>query len=94
MTCNSNGAGGSGGGSESLSRDFRGRAHPPPRKFLDSKYLSCKALEHLSFLEIDLNGTKIITVQDYKSTKHYCGWKCRYRVLKLRLKRVTYESKI
>ena len=30
-----NGAGGSGGGSESLSRDFRGQS--PLRKFLDSK---------------------------------------------------------
>ena len=56
-----NGAGGSGGGSVSLSWDFRGWS--PLRKFLDSK-------EHLNQLEIDLNAAEIITVQDYKSTKH------------------------
>ena len=33
------------------------------RKFLGSK-------EHLNQLERDLNATKIITVQDYKSTRH------------------------
>ena len=56
-----NGAGGSGGGSESLSGDFRGQS--PLRKFLGSK-------EHLNQLETDLNLAEIITVQDYKSTKH------------------------
>ena len=58
-----NGAQGSGGGgvcSESLSGDFRG-LHPL-RKFLGAK-------EHLDRLKIDLNATKIITVQNYKCTK-------------------------
>ena len=61
-----NRAGGSGEGSESLSRDFRGWS--PLKKLLGSK-------EHLNYLEIDLNEAKIITVQDYKSTKHQCVWK-------------------
>ena len=61
-----NRARGSGEGSESLSGDFRGWS--PLKKFLGSK-------EHLKYFEIDLNEVKIITVQDYKSTKHQCGWK-------------------
>ena len=55
------GAGGSWGGSESLSGDFRGQS--PLRKFLGFK-------EYLNWLEIDLNAAEIIIFQDYKSTKH------------------------
>ena len=44
------------GGSEPLSRGFRGWS--PIRKFLGSK-------EHLDWLKIDLNALKIKTVQDY-----------------------------
>ena len=58
---NVNGARGSGGDSDSLSGDFRGRSHL--RKFLGSK-------EHLNQFEIDFNAAEIITVQDYESTKH------------------------
>ena len=50
---NVNGAGGSGGSSESLSRDFRWQS--PLRKVLGSK-------EHLNYLEIDLNAAEIIPV--------------------------------
>ena len=46
-----NRAGGSGGCSETLSRDFRRQS--PQRKFLGSK-------EHLDWLKIDLNAAKII----------------------------------
>ena len=55
-----NRVGGSGGHSESLSKDFRGKS--PLRKCLGSK-------EHLDWLKIDLNVAKIITVQDNKCTK-------------------------
>ena len=44
------------GGSEPLSRGFRGWS--PIRKFLGSK-------EHLDWLKIDLNALKIKTVEDY-----------------------------
>ena len=49
------------GGSEFLSRGFRGWS--PLRKFLDSK-------EHLDWLKIDLNAVEIRTVQDYIRTKN------------------------
>ena len=54
------GAGGSGGCSESLSRDFRGQSCL--RNFFGSK-------EHLDQFEIDLDVAEIITVQDYKCKK-------------------------
>ena len=49
------------GGSESISRGFRGWS--PLRKFLGSK-------EHLDWLKIDLNAVNIRTVQDYICTKN------------------------
>ena len=49
------------GGSESISRGFRGWS--PLRKFLGSK-------EHLDWLKIDLNAVEIRTVQDYIRTKN------------------------
>ena len=49
------------GGSEFLSRGFRGWS--PQRKFLGSK-------EHLDWLKIDLNAVEIRTVQDYIRTKN------------------------
>ena len=49
------------GHSEPHNQGFRGRSSL--RKFLGSK-------EHLDWLKIDLNVAKIITVQDYKCTKH------------------------
>ena len=60
-----NGARGSGGGGgmgccEPISRGFRWQSRL--RKFLGYKY-------HLDWLKIDLNATKIITVQVYKRTK-------------------------
>ena len=49
------------GGSESISRGFRGWS--PLRKFLGSK-------EHLDWLKIDLSVVEIRTVQDYICTKN------------------------
>ena len=49
------------GGSEFLSRGFRGWS--PLRKFLGSK-------EHLDWLKIDLNVVKMRTVQDCIRTKN------------------------
>ena len=49
------------GGSEFLSRGFRGWS--PLRKFLGSK-------EHLDWLKIDLNAVKMRTVQDCIRTKN------------------------
>ena len=49
------------GGSEPLSRGFRGWS--PIRKFLGSK-------EQLDWLKIDLNAVEIRTVQDYLRTKN------------------------
>ena len=49
------------GGSEPLSRGFRGWS--PLRKLLGSK-------EHLDWLKIDLNAVEIRTVQDYIRTKN------------------------
>ena len=49
------------GGSEPLSRGFRG--WNPIRKFLGSK-------EQLDWLKIDLNAVEIRTVQDYLRTKN------------------------
>ena len=49
------------GGSEPLSRGFRGWS--PIRKFLGSK-------EHLDWLKIDLNTAKIRAVQGYMRTKN------------------------
>ena len=43
-----------GGGSETLSKDFRGQS----------------LKEHLDWLKTDLNAAKITTVQDYKCAKH------------------------
>ena len=48
----------------------------------------------LDWLKIDLNEAEIIAAQDYKHTKNECEWKYTYTVLKLRVKQVTYESKI
>ena len=48
------------GGSEPLSRGFRGWS--PIRKFLGSK-------EHLDWLKTDLNAVEIRTVQDYMHQK-------------------------
>ena len=56
-----NGAWKSGGASESLSGDFSG-------KILLRKFLGIK--DHLNQHETDLNVPKIVTAQDYKSTKH------------------------
>ena len=50
-----NGAGGSGGCSET--------PEGPLRKYLDSK-------EHLNWLKIDLNAAEIITIQDYKHAQN------------------------
>ena len=55
------------------------------RKFLGSK-------KHLDWFKVDLNASK--TIQDYKDTKNYCEWKYTYTMLKLRVKHVTYKSKI
>ena len=45
--------------------------------------------EHLDWFKIDLNATEISTVQDYKCTESHVNI-----VLKLRVKQVTYESKM
>ena len=47
--------------SETLSRSFSGQN--PLRKLSGSK-------EHLVWLKIDLNGTKLITAQNYERTKN------------------------
>ena len=47
--------------SEPLSKGFR--VQSPLRKFLGSK-------EYLDWLEIDLNGAEIVTVQDYECAKN------------------------
>ena len=49
------------GGSETLSRAFRGWS--PLRIFLGSK-------EHLHWLKIDLNAVEMRTIQDYIHTKN------------------------
>ena len=54
------GGGGGRGGCEPISRGFRWQSRL--RKFLGYIY-------HLDWLKIDLNATKIITVQVYKRTK-------------------------
>ena len=69
------------GGLKLLCRDFRGQS--PLRKVLGSKEL-----------KIESNVAEIITVQDYKCTKNVHGSKDTYTVSKLRVKQVTYESKI
>ena len=63
------------------------KGEKPPTNYVGSK-------EHLDWLKIDLNGAKIIAVPGYKGTKNYCEWKYTYTMLKLRIKQVTYESKI
>ena len=69
------------GGLKPLCRDFRGQS--PLRKVLGSKEL-----------KIESSVAEIITVQDYKRTKNANGSKDTYTVSKLRVKQVTYESKI
>ena len=59
----------------------------PLRKFLGSK-------EHLNLLKIDLNAAEIITIQDYKHAQNQCEWKNTYKVFKIRVKQVIYESSI
>ena len=68
------------GGSETLSRAFRGWS--PLRKFLGSK-------EHLVWLKVDLNVVEIRTVQDYIRRLYIQDY-----IFKLRVKQVTYESNI
>ena len=65
------------------SRGFRGWIIL--RKILGSK-------EPLDWLKIDFNVLKGITVQDYN--KQLIRWKYTYRVFKLRVKQVIYESNI
>ena len=57
------------------------------RKFLGFK-------EHLNWLKIDLNAAEIITIQDYKHAQNWCEWKYTYKVLKLRVKQLIYDSNI
>ena len=75
-----NGAGGTGEGALNASAE-------PTKNSLGSK-------EHLDRLKIDLNAAEIIIFQGYKRTKNYCKWEYTYAVLKLRVKQVTYESKM
>ena len=74
-----------GGGPEPFSRGFRG--WNPLRKFLCSK-------EHLDWLEIDLSKARIRTVQYINAPKINMNESTHYKVLKLRVKQVTYESNI
>ena len=55
------------------------------------KILSSK--EHLDWLKIDFNAAEIFTVQDHKYKKTNVNWST-YIVLKLRVKKVIYKSKI
>ena len=48
-------------------------------------------IKHLDWLKIGLNAAEIITVQDYKLKKKKTNT---YTVLRLRVKQVTYGSKI
>ena len=74
-----NGAGKS-GGALSPSAEVLGTL----RKFLGSK-------EHLDWLKIDLNAAKIIAVLDYKTHKTI---KMEVHIYSVKVKQVTYESKI
>ena len=51
-------------------------------------------MESLEWLKLDLNVAEISAAQDAKCTKNQCVWKYTYTVTKLRVKQVTYDSKI